>query len=110
MGGEFFHARPTWRMPPRTILTALLALLLLPAVARAGTYDVYSCRLPDGSPAPARAWEPVTTYAGVGAAAVTADDCAAGGAMTASLPFVDPARPGTGAGWRFSAPEATTVS
>ena len=40
----------------RALLVALLAVTLWPAAARAGTYDVYACRLPDGSGAPAGGW------------------------------------------------------
>ncbi len=46
-------------MPPRLLAFAVFATLLLwPAHASAGTYDVYSCRLPDGTPAPTDGWHP----------------------------------------------------
>src|SRR5690349_4141202 len=49
------------RMPPRVLALAafgfiLLVLLLWPPRAGAGTYDVYSCRLTDGTPAPTNGW------------------------------------------------------
>ena len=34
--------------------------LLVPAVARAGTYEVWSCAGPDGAPVPADGWRPET--------------------------------------------------
>jgi hypothetical protein len=37
---------------------ALLLLPVLPAAARAGTYDVWSCNLPDGTNLPVKGWTP----------------------------------------------------
>ena len=55
MGGELLRDEPTrGQMPTRLllvllVLATLLALVLWPSAAGAGTYDVYSCRLPDGT-------------------------------------------------------------
>ena len=47
-------------MPSRIKLSAVLiavgVTLLTGPSAMAGTYDVYSCRLPDGAPAPTDGW------------------------------------------------------
>ena len=42
----------------RAALLAVLLALLLPAVAHAGTYEVWSCAGPDGKPVPADGWAP----------------------------------------------------
>lgn len=39
---------PTRFLLALLVLATLLALVLWPSPAGAGTYDVYSCRLPDG--------------------------------------------------------------
>jgi hypothetical protein len=90
-------------------LTLLLALLIAPTGARAGTYDVYSCRLPDGSPAPTFGWQSFANSPGAssGTAAAT-DECATGGGMTASLPPMN-FDLGTQAGWFFVAPANTVI-
>ncbi|MGX6450016.1 hypothetical protein ACVU7I_18420, partial [Patulibacter sp. S7RM1-6] len=70
----------------RLLLAALLPLVLAtlaPTAADAGTFTVWSCRGPEGAPAPTAAWQ-----AG-GTAGTTADDCAAGGALRASLGQAD---------------------
>src|SRR3954451_25215218 len=64
MGGEFSRRGPTrWQMPPRAASLAVFAALLLlvlvcPPRASAGTYDVYSCRLPDNTRTTAHGWRP----------------------------------------------------
>ena len=42
----------------RAALLAVLLALLVPAVAHAGTYEVWSCAGPDGKPVPADGWAP----------------------------------------------------
>src|ERR1700742_4683404 len=109
MGGELFSGRPIGRMPPRTLVLALLVaaiflLLLWPHPAAAGTYDVYACRLPDGSPAPTHGWTPFSdsTEQNTG----TRDGCASGEGMTVLLPWAfDVSR--LTAGWRFDTPVDT---
>ncbi len=89
------------------LVLAVLVPLIVCAPARAGTYDVYSCRLPDGSPAPAAGWVPFASELSVGLSATAADNCRAGGGLTASLPPV--ALVGMEAGWRFTPPPGTTI-
>jgi hypothetical protein len=101
-------------MPPRYLLLALLlatllALILFPPPAHAGTYDVYSCRLPDGSPAPTDGWTPFATREPeVDVAAEAVDRCASGEALIARLGFGF-WRLGATAGWSFNAPRDTPI-
>src|SRR3954447_12348535 len=109
VGGERF-GRGTRRgyMRSRLLLLAVVVSLVVVAPARAGTYDVYSCRLPDGSPAPAGGWAPVSSGpTSTGLSASTSDSCGAGGGLTASLPPWAPV--GMEAGWRFTPPPATSI-
>jgi hypothetical protein len=46
----------------RIVVLTSLALACCAAPAHAGTYDVYSCTLPDGRGAPTEGWEPLWTY------------------------------------------------
>ena len=66
----------------RTIAAVLLAVsalaLLLAAPARAGTYPMYVCRLPDGSPAPVSA-----SFYPYGSTVAFFNTCSSGGAMGA---------------------------
>jgi hypothetical protein len=85
-----------------TLLTAMVSC----ASARAGTYDVYSCRLPNGSPAPTNGWTPFATP--IPEVIVrTSDACGSGGGLIASIPLLPPT--GVDAGWRFTAPAGTTI-
>jgi hypothetical protein len=90
------------------LVLAVLVPLVACASARAGTYDVYSCRLPDGSPAPTYAWG---SFAGdapeLGLSGTVSDSCGAGGGLVASVPGSYPV--GIEAGWRFTPPPATTI-
>src|SRR3954465_6254655 len=102
VGGEKF-GRGTRRgyMRSRLLLLAVVVSLVVVAPARAGTYDVYSCRLPDGSPAPAGGWVPFTGESiELGLSGITGDTCGAGGGLAASLPSYVPV--GIDAGWRFT--------
>jgi hypothetical protein len=87
------------------IVAALVAtaILVRPPVSEAGTYDVYSCRLPDGAPAAATGWSQFGTDP-----AYAANGCANGGAMSASLHLATLPAP-LQAGWRFQAPADTTI-
>src|SRR3954469_14680521 len=109
MGGEFPRRGPIrWQMPPRlasfAVFGALILLLLLsPQHASAGTYDVYSCRLPDGSPASTAGW---TSHL-LGARVKTNDTCAEGGSLSAWFFHGFPVgiiNVGDFADWRFDAP------
>ena len=78
-------------------IAVVLAALLAPAPAQAGTYDVYACRLPDGGPAPAGGWGNAGLLAGP--FALRADGCP----LTVSVaPSATTTRPIT-IGWRFDA-------
>src|SRR3954454_13302309 len=107
VGGEKF-GRGTRRgyMRSRLLLIATVVSLVVVAPARAGTYDVYSCRLPDGSPATTNGWARFATPAPE-VVLTTSDGCAAGGGLMASLRSFAPV--GTDAGWRFTPPPATTI-
>ena len=73
------------------LVLAVLVPLVCCAPARAGTYDVYSCRLPDGTPAPAAGWAPFAVAPPEVGLSVTADNsCGSGGGLTASLPSYVP--------------------
>src|SRR5690349_5908873 len=109
VGGENFFATPRrGRMRAIYLVIAVLVPLALCGPARAGTYDVYSCRLPDGSPAPANGWAPVVNAPPeLGLSVTTENSCASSGGLKASLPSFMPA--GVDAGWRFTPPPATTI-
>lgn len=97
------HAPPTSAAPLRRLLALLLsvaavgsAVLATPAAADPGTYTVWSCRGPDGTPVSARAWQ-----LGGSPIATMTDTCAAGGSLRV---FVPAGRTGTyldDAGARF---------
>ena len=85
-------------------IAVVLAALLVPAAAQAGTYDVYACRLPDGSAAPAGGWTTSGLLAGADVRV------AAGCPLTVSAaPSATAVRPIT-LGWRFDAVDDTTIS
>lgn len=104
------HGRPArhrWASAARLLLIATLTLgVIVPAVAvssaDAASYTVWSCRAGDGTPVGTTAWRPS------GTAGTRSDDCAAGGALRASL---GPSDIGVGAisGWQFTAPPGTTI-
>lgn len=84
----------------------LLALAAAPA-AHAGTYDVWSCKTPSGTPTSTAGWSPSSSllYDQPG------DDCALGGNLTAKFTGLGgPVSGGLGAGWQFTAPEGTAVA
>ena len=78
-----------------------------PAVARAGEYHVYSCRMPNGEAAPTDGWSGSATGASVHAE----DTCAKGGALIAELGEGVSHVVGTDdATWTFSSPSGEVVS
>jgi hypothetical protein len=94
--------------------TAALALsfaLAMPGVlaasAHAGTYHVYSCRMPDGQAAPADGW--VGSVAGT--FAYSEDACSSGGALVAGLGD-EPVRSANSdfATWAFGTPVGTSIA
>jgi hypothetical protein len=86
------------------VVLATVALGVSPASSSAGTYDVWSCRLPDGKPAPIAGWKPVSL-----AAAPPYDGCATRGALRAEFQ-VGTARASSTTGWQFDAPPGTTIA
>jgi hypothetical protein len=92
------------------IVAGLILLALQPTAAQAGTFDVYSCTLPNGSRAGIEGWAP-QLIAGPGI--TVANSClfppsdSPTGALRADLA----ARSDTNAyaGWVFSAPKFTTI-
>ena len=91
----------------RALVLALFTLGAVPAAASAGTYDVYSCTLPNGSPAPMEGWrsdkssEPRTLISNTCAAPAPGAFGGALGDRTVSYGR---------AGWFFTAPRSTTIS
>jgi len=86
---------------------ALAMLVVLAASAGAGTYHVYSCRMPDGEVAPADGW--VGSVAG--AFAYSEDTCSSGGALVAGLGD-EPVRSANSdfATWAFGTPTGTSIA
>jgi hypothetical protein len=91
----------------RAVLPAVLAGLLFPSLARAGTIDVYSCRLADGTAAPASGWTPFSNFTLIGLPSPVRGDC---GTQYGLMDALAPTQPGQEAGWRFDAPPATTIT
>ena len=90
----------------RAALLAVLLALLLPAVAHAGTYDVWSCADANGTPVAADGW------AAEGGAQFSSavNACAQRGGLYAGLngEFDHPV--GTTRSWHFTAPADTTIA
>ena len=90
------------------VVLAVLVPLIVCAPARAGTYDVYSCRLPDGSPAPSSGWTSFGSASDpTGLSSTAYNGCGSGGGLTATMPPYVPV--GVDAGWTFTPPAATTI-
>lgn len=87
----------------------VLAMLVGASVAAAegGRYHVYSCRMPNGQPAPTDGWSPSTS----GSAVYAEDKCSKGGALVAALGDGVAHEVGTDiATWTFSTPSGETLS
>jgi hypothetical protein len=91
-------------------LAAVLALTALAAVAQAGRYHVYSCRMPSGQSAPVDGWSGSLAPGGA-FDDYTINSCAEGGALVAALgdatvhaANVDRAT------WSFTAPPSEKIS
>ena len=109
-------APPTRLQMPRRVqllvaLAAALQILFLSSPrAFAGTYDVYSCRLPDGTRIPASGWS------GFGGTA-RSNQCTSTGGLTARFadaPILAAADvsplSATSGGWVFEAPSGTSIA
>jgi hypothetical protein len=107
-------ARPRPARPAATpaglllaVLAALVGLAVAGPPASAATYEVFSCRGPQGTPAPTGAWAPATAPESAPKAVVT-DSCPTGGALRAALsPNVDHAK--GAATVTFTAPAGTRI-
>jgi len=90
----------------RTALFAVLLALLVPAVAHAGTYEVWSCAGPDGKPVPADGW----ATEGGAAFSGTSNGCASGGGLHAALngDFDHPV--GTSLAWHLTVPTSVKIT
>lgn len=85
-------------------MVAAAGSAVAPSVARAGTYDVWSCRGPAGAPLATGAWQPGV----LGTPARVADTCASGGSLRLSM---DSGRDGgVGATLRFAPPAGTRIA
>lgn len=82
-------------------------LALAPSGASAGRYHVYSCRTPNGQPAPTDGWTSSTNPAS--ATVIASDTCASGGALVAILRNTVAHEVGSAATWTFSAPPFASV-
>ena len=95
----------------RALVLALFTLSAIPAVASAGTYDVYSCTLPNGRPAPLEGWRSEKTLE---PRTLVSNTCAvpAPGSLVGALGAELAGRTGGDgyAGWYFTAPRSTTIS
>jgi hypothetical protein len=79
--------------------------LAMSSGASAGTYDVYSCRLPGGKLVGADGWTPHTLWNG----AQTSNDCATGGGLTGALRPDITVPVDAQSGWVFNAPADTMI-
>ena len=83
-----------------TIALAISAVFTLSAPARAGTYDVWGCRLPSGYAAPVAGWQPEGAASNLCSGATSG---MAAGLSASQMPA------GSFAGWMFGAPEGLTI-
>lgn len=91
---------------PTHLSLALAVLALSPAAASAGSYHVYGCRTPAGTPAPADGWASSRS----GGYSHTENACAEGGALKAALDAGAARAANTDyAQWSFSAPSQATI-
>lgn len=87
-----------------TIGACVVVFGLLAERATAGTYDVWGCRMPDGSPAPIAGWRAVAVKA-----PPPTTDCATYGGMRAEFPATALAAESS-TGWWFEAPANTAIA
>jgi hypothetical protein len=89
------------------VLAALVGLTVTGPPASAATYEVFSCRGPQGVPAPTGAWVPATAPEGAPQAVVT-DSCGDGGVLRAALsPGIE--HPQGAVSLTFGAPAGTRI-
>jgi len=71
-------------------------------IARAGTYDVWGCRMPDGRPAPLNGWQATPRGS-------FQSTCASGGLVETQLDFAADVPYYEDEGWFFQVPADTTI-
>jgi hypothetical protein len=82
--GRILHSGMGWIRRSQTLLAGgAVAAALFAAPAQAGTYTVYGCKKPDGTPAPAEGW--TASDQASGNVTLTAGGCTGGGPMVAEL-------------------------
>jgi hypothetical protein len=86
------------------LIAASLAAAASAVPAAAGTYDVWSCRLPDGKPAPVAGWRPATL-----GAPPPSNECATWRGLRAEFQ-AGPVGASSTTGWQFDAPPGTTIA
>jgi hypothetical protein len=96
-----------------SLAAALPGLLIVAAPAEAGTYDVFTCRAPDGTVAATRddsggGWVSELRNTAFGGNRL-GDACAAGGGMYADLALIGTQPAPSWLVWRFQAPPATVI-
>lgn len=101
---------PAVRLVLRGLLAMVLCLAMAPALAQAGTYNVWSCKTPAGTPTSTEGWAQVL---GLPSMAPT-NTCASGGssgALTSNFASSPATFSGNQRmGWEFTAPTDTTVT
>lgn len=111
------HVRTSTTLTPKSsrcaqaLAASLLVccgLTLAPSVASAGRYHVYSCRTPNGNPAPTDGWMSTTTPPS--ATVIATNTCATGGALTAALGDGVEHGVNTSSTWIFDVPINETIS
>ncbi len=107
---------PRERGAPRAracLLALLLAAVTFGALgvpgARAGSWILLSCSLPDGTPAPTDGWSGGSTGQ-VGPNSGDANTCASGGALEALVSGASPQSPYAGPDWVFTAPAGSAIT
>jgi hypothetical protein len=86
----------------------------VPATGDASTYDVWTCRSPDGSPASTRdaaaGWEAFVRDTNPAGGNLTVEDCGAGGALRSALATSASQPAPSWMYWRFNAPAGTSIT
>lgn len=102
----------------RVFLGALAGLMAaaagLPGTALGGSYEVWTCRSPDGTVAPTAGadggWGSTTAKTAPGGGNLLADDCGSGGALRLGLAATIPQPAPSHVAWLFTAPSGTAIA
>jgi hypothetical protein len=90
-------------------MIALACAISSPASASV-PYDVYGCRMPDGSPAPTEGWRPAGSSALAPVGETCRDSSLAPELRAISARFAGPIAKGSTTSWSFFAPPDTSIS